>query len=253
MGQWGLKPSRGPRRRQLRGAGRDRGPAAAAHVAGAGPDRGAARGGRGLRLLPLRQRGQRPDRARPRRDERAGAVHLPPAAARPAAVPGRLLPARGLRRRPTWSAFQLATMGPRISEATAELFAKNAYRDYLELHGLSVQLTEALAEYWHARVRARARHRRRRIPATWTASSGSATGARGTPSATRPARTWPTGPRWCACSSRTASASSCPRRCSCIPSSPPTRSSCTTPRRSTSASEPVRPGRERSCSTWTGC
>jgi len=50
-------------------------------------------------------------------------------------------------------AFQLATMGPRISAATAELFAKNAYREYLELHGLSVQLAEALAEYWHARVR----------------------------------------------------------------------------------------------------
>jgi 5-methyltetrahydrofolate--homocysteine methyltransferase len=50
-------------------------------------------------------------------------------------------------------AFQLATMGPRVSLATADLFAKNAYRDYLELHGLSVQLAEALAEYWHARVR----------------------------------------------------------------------------------------------------
>src|SRR6185437_3188183 len=50
-------------------------------------------------------------------------------------------------------AFQLATVGPRISEVTAELFAKDAYRDYLELHGLSVQLTEALAEYWHKRVR----------------------------------------------------------------------------------------------------
>jgi 5-methyltetrahydrofolate--homocysteine methyltransferase len=50
-------------------------------------------------------------------------------------------------------AFQLVTVGSRISEATAELFAKNAYRDYLELHGLSVQLAEALAEYWHARVR----------------------------------------------------------------------------------------------------
>ncbi|MEU8246511.1 methionine synthase [Nonomuraea sp. NPDC048916] len=49
--------------------------------------------------------------------------------------------------------FQVATMGGRIAEATAELFAKDAYRDYLELHGLSVQLTEALAEYWHARVR----------------------------------------------------------------------------------------------------
>jgi 5-methyltetrahydrofolate--homocysteine methyltransferase len=49
--------------------------------------------------------------------------------------------------------LQLVTMGPRVSEAAAELFAANAYRDYLELHGLSVQLTEALAECWHARVR----------------------------------------------------------------------------------------------------
>jgi len=49
--------------------------------------------------------------------------------------------------------FQLVTVGAKISEATAELFAKNAYRDYLELHGLSVQLAEALAEYWHSRVR----------------------------------------------------------------------------------------------------
>ena len=51
-------------------------------------------------------------------------------------------------------AFQLVTIGPKISEATGELFAKHAYRDYLELHGLSVQLAEALAEYWHARTRA---------------------------------------------------------------------------------------------------
>jgi 5-methyltetrahydrofolate--homocysteine methyltransferase len=50
--------------------------------------------------------------------------------------------------------FHLVTVGNRVSRATAELFAKDAYRDYLELHGLSVQLTEALAEYWHARVRA---------------------------------------------------------------------------------------------------
>jgi 5-methyltetrahydrofolate--homocysteine methyltransferase len=55
---------------------------------------------------------------------------------------------------PDLIALQLVTVGSRVSEATAELFAKNAYRDYLELHGLSVQLTEALAEYWHARVRA---------------------------------------------------------------------------------------------------
>ncbi|MFD0853426.1 vitamin B12 dependent-methionine synthase activation domain-containing protein, partial [Actinomadura adrarensis] len=50
-------------------------------------------------------------------------------------------------------AFQLVTVGSKIAEATGELFAANSYRDYLELHGLSVQLTEALMEYWHARIR----------------------------------------------------------------------------------------------------
>ncbi|MFE2110633.1 methionine synthase [Kitasatospora sp. NPDC059463] len=49
--------------------------------------------------------------------------------------------------------LQVVTMGNRISEAANELFANNSYRDYLELHGLSVQLAEALAEFWHARVR----------------------------------------------------------------------------------------------------
>ncbi|MFC4514256.1 MULTISPECIES: methionine synthase [Streptomyces] len=50
--------------------------------------------------------------------------------------------------------LQVVTVGSRIGEATAKLFASDSYRDYLELHGLSVQLAEALAEYWHARVRA---------------------------------------------------------------------------------------------------
>ena len=50
-------------------------------------------------------------------------------------------------------AFTIVTVGERISRFTHELFEANAYRDYLEAHGLSVQLTEALAEYWHRRVR----------------------------------------------------------------------------------------------------
>jgi 5-methyltetrahydrofolate--homocysteine methyltransferase len=50
--------------------------------------------------------------------------------------------------------FTVVTVGARISEETAKLFAGNNYRDYLELHGLSVQLAEALAELWHARMRA---------------------------------------------------------------------------------------------------
>ena len=49
--------------------------------------------------------------------------------------------------------FQLVTMGNRISEFANELYQANDYRNYLEIHGLSVQLTEALAEFWHARVR----------------------------------------------------------------------------------------------------
>ncbi len=50
-------------------------------------------------------------------------------------------------------AFHLVTMGQPIADYANELFGKNAYRDYLEVHGLGVQLTEALAEYWHKRVR----------------------------------------------------------------------------------------------------
>jgi 5-methyltetrahydrofolate--homocysteine methyltransferase len=50
-------------------------------------------------------------------------------------------------------AFHVVTMGQSVSQATAKLFEANEYREYLELHGLSVQLTEALAEHWHARIR----------------------------------------------------------------------------------------------------
>ena len=50
-------------------------------------------------------------------------------------------------------AMQLVTMGSEVAKGTQKLFEANSYRDYLELHGLSVQLTEALAEHWHSRVR----------------------------------------------------------------------------------------------------
>ena len=49
--------------------------------------------------------------------------------------------------------FQIITMGQSISDAITKLFNANLYREYLELHGLSVQLTEALTEMWHARTR----------------------------------------------------------------------------------------------------
>jgi 5-methyltetrahydrofolate--homocysteine methyltransferase len=50
-------------------------------------------------------------------------------------------------------AFHVVTMGASVSQAAGKLFAEDKYREYLELHGLSVQLTEALAEHWHARMR----------------------------------------------------------------------------------------------------
>ena len=50
-------------------------------------------------------------------------------------------------------ALQLVTMGAEVARGTQHLFESNRYREYLELHGLSVQLTEALAEHWHHRIR----------------------------------------------------------------------------------------------------
>jgi 5-methyltetrahydrofolate--homocysteine methyltransferase len=54
---------------------------------------------------------------------------------------------------PDYAAFHIVTMGQPISEAAAKLFAANKYQDYLELHGIGVEMAEALAEYWHHRIR----------------------------------------------------------------------------------------------------
>jgi len=51
-------------------------------------------------------------------------------------------------------AFQLVTAGASIDTFAQTLFAGDSYRDYLELNGLAMQLTEALAEYWHSQIRA---------------------------------------------------------------------------------------------------
>jgi 5-methyltetrahydrofolate--homocysteine methyltransferase len=45
------------------------------------------------------------------------------------------------------------TMGKRASEEAKKLFAANQYTDYLYLHGLGVETAEALAEFWHKRMR----------------------------------------------------------------------------------------------------
>lgn len=52
-----------------------------------------------------------------------------------------------------YAGFTVSTMGAKASEAAAAMFAENRYRDYVALHGLSVEMTEALAELWHRRIR----------------------------------------------------------------------------------------------------
>ncbi len=50
--------------------------------------------------------------------------------------------------------FHVVTMGRRVSEHTAQLFAADRYQDYLYWHGFGVEMAEALAEFWHRRMRA---------------------------------------------------------------------------------------------------
>jgi len=52
-----------------------------------------------------------------------------------------------------YAAFHIVTMGSQISERTKEFFDADRYTDYLHLHGLGVEMAEALAEHWHHRVR----------------------------------------------------------------------------------------------------
>ncbi len=52
-----------------------------------------------------------------------------------------------------YAAFHIVTMGRKASEVSAGYFRENRYQDYLLLHGLSVEMAEALAEFWHHRIR----------------------------------------------------------------------------------------------------
>jgi 5-methyltetrahydrofolate--homocysteine methyltransferase len=52
-----------------------------------------------------------------------------------------------------YASFHIVTMGHPVSEAAARLFDNNEYQQYLILHGIGVEMAEALAEYWHHRIR----------------------------------------------------------------------------------------------------
>ena len=160
LGQWGLRGARaghGPSYEELvETEGRPRLRYWLDRLATEGVLSSAARG---LRLLPGRRRGRHAGGAR-----RAAA----PTRGSGTASPSRASAATGTCAWPTsggpasWRVargevdvlpLHLVTMGQPIADYANELFAKDAYRDYLEVHGLGVQLTEALAEYWHRRIR----------------------------------------------------------------------------------------------------
>ena len=52
-----------------------------------------------------------------------------------------------------YASFMLVTMGPRVSARCQELFKEDRYSEYVRLHGLGVEMAEALAELWHHRIR----------------------------------------------------------------------------------------------------
>ncbi len=92
---------------------------------------------------------------------------------------------------PDWAAFHLVTMGPEVSRETARLFSEDRYTEYLHLHGLGVELAEALAEYWHLRIRQEWGFADEDGP-TLTGCSGRSIEVAATRSATPHVRTWRT-------------------------------------------------------------
>jgi 5-methyltetrahydrofolate--homocysteine methyltransferase len=50
-------------------------------------------------------------------------------------------------------AFHVVTSGALATEKCQELFEANQYSDYLHFYGLSVETAEALAEFWHKKIR----------------------------------------------------------------------------------------------------
>ena len=106
-----------------------------------------------LRVLRGERRRQRPRRVdRCVAHRRADPVHVPAPAQRAVPVHRRLLPPDRVRRG-RLRRVPHRTMGSTISEAAADLFARNEYQQYLKLHGVGVEMAEALAEYWHRRIR----------------------------------------------------------------------------------------------------
>ena len=144
-------PARGRReRRRVQGAH----PTEAARCSSPRPRPRRARAPGRLRLLRRERRRRRPGRVEDDdRVDRGDALPVPPPAGRAVAVHRRLLPPRRVAASPTTPPSTSSRWASAVSEPTAELFAENRYQEYLLLHGLGVEMAEALAELWHRRIR----------------------------------------------------------------------------------------------------
>ena len=199
-------------------------------------------------LIVLRRRRRRALSASPSRASATAGTSAWPTSS------GRWSRARWTCSASSWSPWARAS--PRSPPSCSQ---RNAYRDYLELHGLSVQLDRGAR-----RVLAQAR-----CAPSSASRSEDPDRRRGLLRPGLPRRALlvrlrrlpqPGGPRQGhrPARARSASGSSSPRSSSCTPSSRPTPSSCTTPRPSTSTPSErrracPRVSWPRSCSTWTAC
>ncbi|HWB54660.1 MAG TPA: vitamin B12 dependent-methionine synthase activation domain-containing protein, partial [Tepidisphaeraceae bacterium] len=50
-------------------------------------------------------------------------------------------------------AVQVVTVGHKVTELAEKLRKENKYQEYLYVHGFGVESAEALAEFWHKRIR----------------------------------------------------------------------------------------------------
>ena len=161
-----------------------------------------------VRLLAGQRRRRRPGRV----DRRGAHDRALPRSTSPASGSSRgcaspTSSGRSARARPTTPPSTSSRWAAPCPRPPAELFAENRYQEYLLLHGLGVEMAEALAELWHRRIREEWGFADRGRPDARSACSASSTAAGATPGATPPAPTWRTTPPWPSCSAPSGSAS----------------------------------------------
>ena len=144
-------PARGRReRRGVQGPGQGDAARAARQGQGGRPARAVG----GLRPLRRQRRGQRPRRLEGRVPLLGvDALHLPAPAQGALAVHRRLLPPDRAPATRTSPASCSAPSAPGRRRRRRACSPRTSTRSYLFLHGLSVEMAEATAEYWHRRIR----------------------------------------------------------------------------------------------------